>query len=107
MVTILNAKIYFHIRSGLCRRELSGIVTGREVKNDLKESGCGGMDCIYLTKNRDRWRALVNTVTNLSFHRKRGMSWLAEGLLAPQQGLCFMELGSWLVDPFRRIAGSF
>jgi hypothetical protein len=58
---------------------VSGIVTGREVKNDLKEYGWGGMDWIDLAQSRNRWRALVNTLINLGFHRKRGISWLAEG----------------------------
>jgi hypothetical protein len=32
---------------------------------DLTEIGWGGMDWINLAKNRDQWRALVNTVMNL------------------------------------------
>jgi hypothetical protein len=32
---------------------------------DLREIGFGDVDWIYWAQDRDRWRALVNTVMNL------------------------------------------
>jgi hypothetical protein len=47
---------------------------------DLQEVGWGGMDWIDRAQDRDRLRALVNTVMNL-----RGISSLAENRLASQE----------------------
>jgi hypothetical protein len=35
------------------------------IKIDLRETGCDDMDWIDLVQDRDKWRALVNTVMNL------------------------------------------
>jgi hypothetical protein len=36
-----------------------------DIKMDLREIGWGGLDWINLAQDRDKWRALVNTVMNL------------------------------------------
>ena len=38
---------------------------GDNIKVDLREVGCGGMDWIELAQEKDGWRALVNAVMNL------------------------------------------
>jgi hypothetical protein len=35
------------------------------IRMDLREIGWGGMDWIDVAKDRDQWRAVVNTVMNL------------------------------------------
>ena len=36
------------------------------IKMDLEEVGCGGVEWIELAQNRDRWLSLVNGVKNLA-----------------------------------------
>jgi hypothetical protein len=35
------------------------------IKLNLQEVGCGGMDWIDVAQDRDRWRGLVNMIVNL------------------------------------------
>jgi hypothetical protein len=43
------------------------------IKRDLQEVGWGGVDWIDLLQDRNRWRAVVNTVMN-SRYKMRGIS---------------------------------
>jgi hypothetical protein len=53
------------------------------IKMDLGEVGCGDVDWIGLAQDRNRWRALVNSVLNLRVPRNAGK--LSSGLSSSAQ----------------------
>jgi hypothetical protein len=40
----------------------------------LGKMGWEGVNWIHLVQERDQWQVLVNTVMNLRFHKRRGIS---------------------------------
>jgi hypothetical protein len=44
------------------------------IKIDIREIKLEDVDWIHLAQDRDMWRALVNTVMNLTFHKRKGIS---------------------------------
>jgi hypothetical protein len=65
------------------------------IKIDLRDIEWGSMDLIHLSQNRDRWRAVVKTVTNLWVPKKLFRNYsISERLAASQEGLSHIELVS-------------
>ena len=56
------------------------------IKMDLKEVECRGMDWIDVSEDRDTWRALVNAVMNIRVPLI-AVNLLTENRLASQEGL--------------------
>jgi hypothetical protein len=46
------------LRKGRCGRK-------GNIKTDLREIGCEGINWIHLAQNRDQWRAVMDTAVNL------------------------------------------
>jgi hypothetical protein len=53
---------------------------------------------IDLVQDRYEWQAIVDTAWSFEFHEMCRMSWLAENLLASQEGLQHIELVIFLID---------
>jgi hypothetical protein len=50
---------------------LAGMLWVDNIKMDLSEIGWDGMDWMEVAQDRDKWRALVNTVMNQVSHPYR------------------------------------
>jgi hypothetical protein len=64
---VLVGKPEGKIRLGRSRRRWED-----NIKMDIQEVECEGMDWIDLAEDRDRWRALVNAVMNLRVPKNAG-----------------------------------
>jgi hypothetical protein len=62
------------------------------IKMDFRERGWGGLNRTDLAQDRDQWRALVNTVMNLGFHKILSSSSVAVQLPASEAGLSSTKL---------------
>jgi hypothetical protein len=62
------------------------------IKMYVEEIGWDVAKLIYMHLDKDRWRSLVNTIINFWFRKRRGISWIGEGLSASQQRVCSMKL---------------
>ena len=72
-LSIFHEQIFYSIKRplGRPRRRWED-----NIKMDLQEVGGSCGDWMELAQDRDRWRALVSTVTNFRVPKMRGNSWL-------------------------------
>jgi hypothetical protein len=69
----MSASCSTHVRDEKCIQNFDWKILREEVtcrwedniRMDLRERRCVGVDWIHLAQDRDRWRVLVNTVMNL------------------------------------------
>ena len=66
VVRMGRAEVYTKFWWGNLRERTARRRWADEIKMDLQEVEYGGMDWVELAQDRDRWRALVNAVMNLS-----------------------------------------
>jgi hypothetical protein len=62
------------------------------MRMNIKYVGWEVVEWIHVLQVTDQWGALVNTVMNLGFHKKREISCSGGRLLASQEELCSVEL---------------
>ncbi|PNF16194.1 hypothetical protein B7P43_G17976, partial [Cryptotermes secundus] len=63
---LIQEEIKRRLNSGnACYHSVQNLLWVDNIKMDLREIGCNGIDWIDLAQDRDQRRALVNTVMNL------------------------------------------
>jgi hypothetical protein len=65
------------------------------IRVDLREVGWGDVNRIGLAQDRNKWRALVNSVLNLGVHELLGNYGVAQHLVASPVVLSSLELVSY------------
>jgi hypothetical protein len=75
------------------------------IRIDLREIGWGSVDWIRLAQDRDRWRALVNTMMNLWVLATRSLLVSYERLLVPVAARSKSQvLAAWVVESWVRMS---